>query len=618
MKFPNPQVSLRPRSDGIARRDFLNGLLIGAGGLAIAQSSPFRAFAAEKQGGICEDVIGDDPRVLRSGNVPASFNIGHWMRDRRLKFDSTTVTIAPGCDAYAGEYEISEDSGEFDVIILGGGLAGLSSAFYLLQERPGIRILILEANGYAGGNAARDDGPPLPVAASTAGAYAIVRSTGYLADLYKKIGVEMEKYLLKAPYDCYFLDENCTGVKPGSSGWQADLLLPDGKLRAAPFSQKIIEDLARTSKVWNDFSGATTGPKDPPDESGPQFDYLSQMTLADYLTNVLHCDPAVVDFYSAYTIDCLGGTAHSVNAHSAIAFLAAEYSDNADDFACPGGNAGIASKLVKYLTDPDSARGRDKPVDIRLDAIALKVGVASSTANRKVDVIYFKDEKFHRTTAKAMIVATQSSSTRHLIEDISDDERKAAWNEFNTVPAVVANVAVRDMTPFVQAGLGYANHFWGSRTWANFEIADWTTKNRLKTGRASVLTFYGGVTVPPEEIPSERMKLLKTPFADYEKSLRDDLSRVMRGTSFDFDRDVSAVFVYRWGHSMMLPTTKSVFGDVRGANGQLDRSKAPRRVACRPLGSISFAGQHTEGNPSVESALASGHRAAGEVLSLMG
>ena len=113
-----------------------------------------------------------------------------------------------------------------------------------------------------------------------------------------------------------------------------------------------------------------------------------------------------------------------------------------------------------------------------------------------------------------------------------------------------------------------------------------------------MLTFFGGITHPREEFPAERMKLLQTPFDDYEKSLRHDLSRIMRGTDFNFDRDVSAIFVYRWGHSMILPTTKSVFGNVRGADRRLDRSKAPRRVACRPLGPISFAGQHTEGSPT--------------------
>lgn len=170
------------------------------------------------------------------------------------------------------------------------------------------------------------------------------------------------------------------------------------------------------------------------------------------------------------------------------------------------------------------------------------------------------------------------------------------------------------MTPFVELGLAYSNSWWGSRNWANFAIADWTSGNRKKPDRASVLTFYGAITVPPDEFAAERMRLLTTPFSEFEESLKDDLSRVMRGTKFDFDRDVSSIFLYRWEHAMILPTTKSVFGNVRGPGGRLDRSKAPRRIACRPLGPISFAGQHTEGTPSVESALGSGYRAALEVL----
>jgi hypothetical protein len=246
--------------------------------------------------------------------------------------------------------------------------------------------------------------------------------------------------------------------------------------------------------------------------------------------------------------------------------------------------------------------------------VALRVDIEASGPKQRASVTYFKDDKFHRATAKAAIVATQASSARRLIEHLCDAERKAAWDEFNTAPAVVANVALRNMRPLVKLGLGYDNYLWGSQHWTNFEIADWTTENRENPTRASVLTFFGGITRPREEFPAERMKLLQTPFDDYEKSLRHDLSRIMRGADFDFDRDVSAVFVYRWGHSMILPTTKSVFGDVRGADGRLDRSKAPRRVACRPLGPISFAGQHTEGSPSLESAIGSGRRAAGELL----
>jgi spermidine dehydrogenase len=599
-------------SMGISRRDFLNGCLIASGALAFRQFAPFRASAAETAGVACDDVVGNDPRFLRSGNLPSVFDVGHWLRDRRLSFEPGAVTLAPGCDAHAGKFDISDDGMDFDVIIVGAGIAGLSAAYFLMQGRPGTRVLLLEASNYAGGNAARDEGSPLPVAASTAGAYCLFPYTDFLRKIYREIGIDWEKYIIKPPSDCFFFDENTPGVKPGYRGWRLDFPGSPDKLKTPPYSQRIIDDLARCVKTFEGWSHKPGKPNDPPEISNPRYDYLSEMTLAEYLTNVLHCDPIVVDFYTGYTTDCMGGTAYSVNAHSSICFLSSEYGQEA--FAYPGGTSEIAARLVHWLTKSGARKGADHAPEIRLNAVALRVDADTSLSKAGVSVTYFKDRKFHRASAKAMIIATQSSSARHLVDHLIDADRRAAWQEFNTVPALVANVAVRNMAPFVELGLGYANHLWGSRHWSNFEIADWTTENRKKPDRASVLTFYNGITAPPEEFPAERMKLLQTPFADYEKSLREDLARVMRGTAFDFDRHVSAIYIYRWGHSLILPTTKSVFGNVRGPDGRLDRSKAPRRVACRPLGPISFAGQHTEGSPSVEAAIGSGHRAAGEVL----
>ena len=68
------------------------------------------------------------------------------------------------------------------------------------------------------------------------------------------------------------------------------------------------------------------------------------------------------------------------------------------------------------------------------------------------------------------------------------------------------------------------------------------------------------------------------------------------------------MYLYRWGHGMIMPAPELLFG----AKG--DRTASPRRIASAPLGAISFAGQETEGTPSVECAIASGDRAAKEVL----
>src|SRR4029079_14331797 len=155
----------------ISRRDFLNGMLIAAGGLAVGQSSPTRLLAGQRGQNGCDGAIGLDPRALRSGNLPSAFNVAHGMRDRRLTFSRTVVTLAKGCDADSGTFAIREDGGSYDVVIVGSGVSGLSTAFFLRRQRPRTRVLVLDANSEFGGNARRDDQPSLPVMASTAGSY---------------------------------------------------------------------------------------------------------------------------------------------------------------------------------------------------------------------------------------------------------------------------------------------------------------------------------------------------------------------------------------------------------------------------------------------------------------
>jgi spermidine dehydrogenase len=331
------------------------------------------------------------------------------------------------------------------------------------------------------------------------------------------------------------------------------------------------------------------------------------MTLDAYLTQTLRCDPIVADFYTRYAIDALGGTASQVNAHSSISFLGAEYGDR---FSFPGGTSELAERLVHWLmTDQENCS-----TTIRLDAVGLRVDEATAQGKAKASVTYFKDNIFHRATASAVILACQSHVARHLIAHLSDAPRQRALSQLSTVPVVVANVGIRSAAPFVESGIGYNQYYWGSRYWASFVVADWVTPQRNKADRSTVLTFFGGNTAPPEDLAQERMRLLHTPFADYEQSLKQDLSRIMAGAKFEFDRDVTSISLYRWGHGMIMPTTTSVFGNAHGPHGQLDRAKAPRRVAFAPLGRISFAGQDSEGAPSVESAMSSGLRAAVETL----
>ena len=68
------------------------------------------------------------------------------------------------------------------------------------------------------------------------------------------------------------------------------------------------------------------------------------------------------------------------------------------------------------------------------------------------------------------------------------------------------------------------------------------------------------------------------------------MNRVLAGRNFDFDRDV-AVYVYRWGHSMVYPKPGWPFGAAINKNGQVIRVPSARFYARQQIGRISFGAQ---------------------------
>jgi len=617
--------------DGISRRDFLNGVLLSAGTAPIGAAwagqndDDFRTPAPPP--GADGGSIDADPRALRGGNLPATFDVAHLMRDNLLAFTAHSVTVASSTrDAMNGSFTLLEDTGSYDVIIVGSGMSGLSAAFFLMRRRPGTRILVLDGNPAFGGNAGRDDAPPIPVIAATGGAYAVSPYSDMLDEIYRTIGINWDAHAVAAPLYCYYFDEYTPFVLPGRRGWVLDAY---GKgMDHMPYPPQVLADLKKSRQDMLDWLEQDDGPTDPADESHPRYDDLAGITLDDYLRKKRGYHKAVSDFYTRYTVDALGGTAKQVSAYSGISFLQGEYSPL---FALPGGNEGIARYLVRWLI-PDAIPGttmadtitnpaRPEQLDNPRHAVRLRqkaMVVRADTGAEGSSVVYFKDGKFHRARAKAVILAGQAHSTRHLVAHlVANTPQQVALAQFTQVPVVVANVTLRRAAALVQLGLGYDEYWWGSKYWADFVIADWVTPRRHDPDRPTVLTFYGGNTAPPGAVTVERVKLLTTPFAEYEQSLREDLLRVLAGSGFDFDRDVIAIYVYRWGHGLVYPRPGLAFGPPQQKDGKVVRTPSFRHTARQQIGRISIGSQDTEGAPSIESAIGAGLRTAQEVLPLL-
>jgi len=608
------------QNDSISRRDFINGMLIAAGGTLLGGCTHHllrssSEIGTPREGNSTKD-INFNPLALRGGNLQSAFAIAHWMRDERLSFEHNSVRIAASSlDSTQGTFQIEEDDTDPDVIIVGSGISGLASAFYLSQQNPKVRILLLDANQTYGGNAGCDESPPIPVPSSTGAAYAVAPYADFLKEIYREIKVDWESHIVQPPFYNYYFDEKTPFILPNRRGWAKDVY---GKgLKDLPYPPEILRDLEKAREDFIRWYNISGGPTDPPEMSSPKYDYLDQMSFEDYLLKNRGYHPALADFFTRFTIDALAGTCAQVSVHSAISFLGAEYHPL---FALPGGNAGIARALLNWLIPTSNGINPGlSSVNLDLDhpnqRVRLRqnsVVVRADESSRSASVIYYHQQKFRSVKAKSVIFASLAHTAQHAVQHKVSSSRQQAWRETTLVPVVVANVTLRNADALVDLGLGYNQYWWGSKYWADFVTSDWISPNRNTRSRETVLTFYGGNTAPPEQMPAERMRLMTTPFSEYERSLREDLSRIFQGTRFDFNRDVTAIYIYRWGHGMVYPKPNFLFRPHGKTSGH--HRFSARHQAREPIGRISFAGQDTEGTPSIESAIGSGFRAAGEAI----
>ena len=616
-------MSIKFAKDTIQRRDFINGMLIAAGTAAVGSSFPMRMYAAGTTFP-CDGPIGSDPNVLRGGNVPSVFNIAHWLRDNRLTFRTNSVLISSSpCDSFQGSTPIIPDNGNYDVIIVGAGMSGCSAAYYLTRQRPATKILVLDGQRTPGGNANRDDAAPIPDIASTATAYAVQPYAPFLTDIYNTTGILWQNYVVPSPFYSYFFDSQTPYVNPGTNSWNIDTY--GNGLNSVPYPTNIVNDLkaARADLMnWYHKPGA---PTDPADNSDPKYDYLSPMTFDSYLTQTKGFHPAVSDFYTRYAVDALDGTTAQTSAYTSISFLGAEYFP---EFAYPGGNSGMLRHIIKWLI-PGAINGTSdvdllanpfnlSAMDNANNNVRIRQGamvVRGDTSSTNASVIYFSNGQFFQATAKAVIFAGQSHTARTACAQLLSSSQADAFDQVTLGPVLTANVTLRSAAPVVD--LGYDAYYWGGQYFADFVVADWVGANRSDPARQTVLTFYGGNTASVEDQPNERIKLLTTPFSSYEDSLRSDMNRVLAGRNFDFDRDVAAVYVYRWGHSMVYPKPGWPFSAPINKNGQVIRVPSARFYARQQIGRISFGAQDVESSPANESALGAGVRTSGEVLPLL-
>jgi spermidine dehydrogenase len=616
----------------ITRRDFIGATLVGSGAMLLGAPPPSRAQGLTTAWNGYTG-IGDYARS--NGNIASVVNAAHGVRDG---------IYAAGIDSAPLVDEL------YDLIIIGGGFAGLIAAYEFRKAHPNGRCLILENHPVFGGEAKQNqmlvDGVTLtgPQGSNDAVVPRADNNYAHVVELWDEIGMPRSFDFVdptggaaslkfaRDNYDPMYWNEGATSLgyffdKPfaAKQAWVIDPWSDD--LRRAPISPDIRRDWVQ----WKKHSPVLTHG----DEAATNR-WLDTMSYGDLVVRELGLskdvfrlsDPLVAtgdygvssDVVSAYGAKLLGLPGTDRNAISS------------DAFSFPGGNAATLRHIVKALlpaaitgsrsfTDvlfaPIDFSALDRPQNTRIRLGATAVAVrheGNPDTSKNVNVTYAVGGELRRVRGQAVIVAAGGWIARHIVRDLPPSY-VAAYAQFHHGPILVANVAVHNWKAFAKLGISAAHWFDGFGFFVNVRqpMKIDGAPVPLDPSKPAMLTFYVGFPQPGVPIDRQtsgaRGMLFGTTYAQFELQIRKQLQQMLGSAGFDAKRDIAGIILNRWGHAYIAPQPGFYFGSPG--------NPAPLEVIRERFGRIAFGHSELSGRQSWGRAAQESRRALQQVLQVI-
>ena len=633
----------------ITRRDFMNGVALAAGSLALPLST-FASSEADRE---------DYPpaRMGMRGSHPGSFEAAHRLRD--------------GSHPDFGSAVSTDET--YDLVIVGAGLSGLAAAHFFQRDagRP-VRVLLLDNHDDFGGHAKRNEltyqGRSLVLNGGTLEIESPDRYNQSARQVLSDIGVDLQRYVkdnaetskLYASLglrDGYFFDKGTFGAdrlvvgsKDVEDGGQP---FSEESVRGMPISERAKRDLLRLydPRQPDYLQGLSAAQKK---------ERLATMSYRDYLLQVAKVDPQTYWFFSGmgrgvfcvgadalpalFAWQMLGGRGGGFDGlgldPSADGLLAdlpggqhGRQKEGTMTVHFPDGNATLARLLVRKLI-PEAVAGRtmedmgtarvdysrlDSPGNatrLRLNSIVLNVRHESGNSGKEVVVRYVNRDKLYAVRGRACILACWNMVIPYIAPELPAAQREAlAYNV--KAPIVYTNVFLRNWQPFARLGIQAVKC--PTMYHDSIALAEPRDLGNLLHSKspdepiAIRMTRMPGAPGLPRKDQHRigRAELLNTSFETFEREIRGQLVRVLGAGGFDPKRDIAAIAVNRWPHGYSY-TYNSLYDPLEWVFTESNDRPCVR--ARQPFGLISIANADAAASPHTDAAFLEAHRAVEEVL----
>jgi spermidine dehydrogenase len=640
----------------ISRRDFMNGAAMAAGTLVV----PKWAWAFEQD--FAPEQAPDyypPTRTGMRGSHAGSFEVAHGLRDRR------TVDLS----------SVSHTGEAYDLIVVGGGLSGLAAAHYFVKNvGPSAKVLVLDNHDDFGGHAKRNefthDGKMLALNGGTLNIESPLRYNLWARQLLEEIGVDLTRYVKSNATNAqlyqsfglrgaHFFDKETFGedrlvVRDAATpGRGARGGYTPAYIAKLPISEKARADLLRL-----------VDPKQPDYmpglSSGEKKDRLARISYENFLLDVAKVDKQVVWFFMTTGRGnfCVGADATPAlfawemgspgfdglglepTPDGVLADLPGGHhgrqkaSGGGGSIHFPDGNATVARLLVRWLI-PDAVPGTSQedvgaarvdyarldrsgqPARIRLNSTVVNVrhdgdpGIA-----KEVVVTYNRGGKLYDARGRAAVMACWNMFIPYLVPDIPQAQREALAYGVKG-PLVYTSVALTNWRSFQKLGISnVSSPTMYHESVALTEAADLGDLHHARTPDEPIALHLTRTPCAPGKPRKEqhrigRADLLSTSFETFERSIRDQLARLLGPGGFDAARDIIAITVNRWPHGYAY-TYNSLTDPMEWVFTSTDAR--PCVAARQPFGLITIANSDAAASPHTDAAFLEAHRAVGEVL----